>query len=83
MIEQLKKEFPLINFKKVDECVIPRNEEASYPFGMPKPDRIKGEFIRMENPMGGADTVRASNIKEVYRLAAWHQARTEAAGFGA
>ena len=83
MINDLKKEFPLVHFFKVDHVIIPRNEDASYPFGMPKPDRIKGEFIRMENPMGGADTVRAADVEGIRRLAAWHQARSEAAGFGA
>lgn len=82
-IDELKKEYPLVSFKTVDECVIPRNESASYPFGQPMADRIEGTFIRIENPMGGADTVRASNIKEILHLAAWHQARAEAAGFGA
>lgn len=83
IIEQLKKEFPLVNFKKVDHILIPRNEDASYPFGLPRPDRIEGEFVRIENPMGGADSVRASNVDEIRRLAAWHQARAVARGFGA
>jgi hypothetical protein len=83
MINELKKEFPLVNFFKVDHVLIPRNEDASYPFGAPKPERIEGDFIRLENPMGGADTVRASDVEAIRRIAAWHQARAEANGFGA
>jgi hypothetical protein len=83
MIQELKKEFPLVNFEWVDHCVVPRNESASYPFGNPKPEVIKGDFIRIQNPMGGADTVRSSDIKKIRYLAAWHQARAEASGFGA
>lgn len=78
MIENLKKEFPLVHFERVDHVIVPRNEDASYPFGLPKPNRVNGDFIRIVNPMGGADTVRASNTKEILRLAAWHQARAEA-----
>lgn len=82
-IEQLKRKFPLVHFEKVDEVVIPRNEDACYPGGLPRPNRVNGDFVRIQNPMGGADVVRASDVKEIYRLAAWHQARAEASGFGA
>lgn len=83
MIEYLKSEFPLVHFERVKEIVIPRNEDASYPSGLPRPERIEGDFIRIQNPMGGADTVSAANVEEILRLAAWHQARAEASGFGA
>ena len=76
----LRKQYPLVNFKEVDHTMHPRNESASYPFGAPKPKRVEGEFIRMENPMGGADTVLASDSEAIHRLAAWHQARAVARG---
>ena len=76
-INELKKQFPLINFKRVDHVINPRNEDAFYPFGAPRPERIDGNFIRIENPMGGADTVPASDIEALLRLAAWHQKTSE------
>ena len=78
---ELKRLFPLINFSEVDHSINPRNEDAFYPLGAPKPERIEGKFIRIENPMGGADTVLASNEAAIMELAAWHQSRAEAKGF--
>ena len=77
-LQTLRKQYPLVNFFEVDHTMHPRNESASYPFGAPKPKRVEGEFIRMENPMGGADTVIASDSEAIHRLAAWHQARAVA-----
>lgn len=82
-IQNLKKEFPLVNFFEVDHVLIHWNGDACYPKGAPEPVRIQGKFIRIENPMGGADAVRASDVEEIRRVAAWHQARAEASGFGA
>jgi hypothetical protein len=83
MIADLKKKFPLVNFSRVDHTWNPRNEDAFYPLGAPKPERIEGDFIRMENPMGGAHTVSATNVEAIYRIAEWYQSRAVARGFGA
>jgi len=82
-LNELRTKFPLVDFERVDRAFVPRSEDACYPFGCPKGYWVEGDFIRLQNPMGGADTVRASNVEEIYWLAAWHQARAEAAGFGA
>jgi len=79
-LQTLRKQYPLVNFKASSKLTIQCNESASYPFGAPKPRRVEGEFIRMENPMGGADTVLASDSEAIHRLAAWHQARAVARG---
>ena len=79
MINDLKERFPLVSFEMVDHAINPRNEDAFYPLGAPKPERISGDFIRIENPMGGADVVAKDNFDAIYRLAAWHQARAESA----
>jgi hypothetical protein len=77
-IETLKNKFTLVSFSLVDHMINPRNEDAHYPLGAPKPERLDGEFIRMQNPMGGADTVPVSNVDAILRLAEWHQSRAEA-----
>ena len=77
-ISELKKQFPLVAFEEKDHVINPRNEDAFYPKGSPRPERIEGDFIRMENPMGGADTVHSSDTEAILRLAEWHQNRAEA-----
>ena len=82
-INELKEKYPLVDFERVDRVFMPRHEDAFYPFGQPKGVWVEGDFIRIKNPMGGADAVRADNIEEIYWLASWHQSRAEDAGFGA
>lgn len=73
-LEELKKQYPNVKFSTQDHCINPRDEgQTFYPLGAPKPERIEGSFIRIQNVCGGADTVRASNAEAIHRLAAWHE----------
>jgi len=81
MLEVLRRDFPLVSFTRVNTLVNPRNEDAFYPLGCPKPEVTIGDFIRIANKMGGADTVRASNIDAIERLASWHQEASVRRGF--
>ena len=70
----LQKKYPNVTFSQADHCINPRNEgQTFYPLGAPKPERVEGNFVRMVNVCGGADTVRASNVEAIHRLAAYHE----------
>jgi len=74
MLENLKKQFPYVTFTRVTERFNPRNEgETFYPFGAPKGETEKGDFVRMTNVKGGADTVSITNKEGMLKLAAFHQ----------
>ena len=80
LLTSLRTQFPLVTFDLVDQRVNPRNEDAFYLLGSPKPEVQVGQFIKMTNPMGGGDTVAAASVS-LLDLASWHQSRAEAKGF--
>lgn len=81
MINYLRNKFPSLKFTLVSEKINQRNENAFYPFGSPKPEVIKGEFIRIETPIGGVEVISIKNVEAIYRLADWHQKRATANGY--
>ena len=81
-IEKLEQKYPLVSFSEVGQKTYGFHEDAFYPFGNPpRGETVKGNFIRIANPMGGVDVEKASDVKLINDLAAWHQTRAEARGF--
>ena len=75
MIDGLSKLYPNVKFSLVSELINQPHEDAFYPHGgQPKASRETGEFLRMENIHGGADTLRLSS-ENIHNLADWHNQR--------
>lgn len=82
MIENLKARYPALSFETVGNCHYPRCEDATYLNGRTPQGRTEfGDFVRIENPMGGSDTYPADRHDLIEAAAKWHQSRATARGF--
>ena len=81
LITTLQAAYPALTFTVLEEVTFPRNEDATYLGRPPQNKPTPGPFVRIENPMGGADVARPDDTETLHRLCAWHQARAEANGF--
>lgn len=83
-LTDLKNTYPLLAFSRANYKWSVAQENTHYPADLaPKRMRIKGDFIRIENPMGGVDILDFSekNIHMIHDLSYWRQRRANELGF--
>jgi hypothetical protein len=76
LLKELKNRFQNVSFTETNQKLHVNHEDCHYLNGYsPKPEVVNGEFIRMVNSKGGADTISVKNVESIYSLAAWHNER--------
>ena len=81
LLDDLKSQYPSLEFSLLESVVFPRCEDAVYMGAAPTNPPTPGPFIKVQNPMGGADVVRPDNTERLHALCQWHQSRATARGF--
>ena len=81
LLDDLKSQYPSLSFSILESVTFARNEDATYRGAPPVNQPTPGPFIKVQNPMGGADYVRPEHTERLHALCRWHQTSATKRGF--